>query len=130
MNPLAGFSALAGALYLAARVRGLGKPLEEQRTEPKLSGVQEEHQTNADTFIKVASGLVERARFQAMTNDCGRARKFLTGAQAAITNAQAHLGSMPHTSSRETMKRSLESAAGEFRRVQRLVEEKCIMGTT
>jgi hypothetical protein len=130
MNPLAGLSALAGALYLAARVRGLGRPLEDQHTEPKLSGVQEEHQTNADTFVTMAVSLVERARFQAMTNDCARARKFLDGAHASISNAQAHLGAMPHTAKRVALSRTLEAAKDDFYRVQRLVEEKCIMGTT
>ena len=100
MNALAGFSSIFAALYLAARFKGLGAPLEEQPIpESALEAPATQHLQDARTFARAASSAVLNARDAVIRRDCRKTHTLLQAADAALVNMAAHAHHLPARSS-------------------------------
>jgi hypothetical protein len=130
MNALAGLTSIAGALYLAARHHGLGKPVESQpQEEPasRFSEAAEVHETRAFLFLKTAQSAVGRASVAVALGDCRKGQVLLMAAQAAISQLKAHALSLPKGEQRRSLSLARKDIESEFLRVSILHRERCVV---
>jgi hypothetical protein len=127
MSALAGIGSLAAALYLAARVRGLGPPLEDQprALSQALSASTQTHSEQAETFLRLSHGIIGRAQFAVLTGSCREAHRLLVAAKEALAHASAHISSLERSSMRRSLQHQLDIQEATFEGLRKIVIERC-----
>jgi hypothetical protein len=98
MNALAGIGSILGAIYLAARYKGLGPPTEElEDPEPvkRFSEAADIHEERALIFLTALHSAIGQAEVAVANDDCRRVHVLIQASEAALANLMAHAARLP-----------------------------------
>ena len=129
MNALAGLASLGGALYLAARTKGIGSPLEDQpspRRTNRFSKSSDAHAEQALFFFRLAQSAIIRAKAAATADNCHQTELMLRAANEAVRKMEANTMALPSGEKRQQLEKAQEELKRAMIGIKPLHRRACV----